>query len=151
MEAEPHSSLQRLRLQTAGSASAGGGASWSMCRVQDVSCKLGRLPTGDAADVRCSGTGWARRGAGGDGFGGVCGGDPDSGAGVCTCGGRHQAVSCILEGCPLEMILVTVVEAAAMQVVVQVVVVAAVPTTVQVAGLACGRGDTSPSPGGSVP
>ncbi|KAJ1109353.1 hypothetical protein NDU88_006715 [Pleurodeles waltl] len=175
--------------------------------VRDVSCSLGQLPTGDAADVRSSGTGWAHRRAGGGG----CGGDAAGGACVCTCGGRHQAVSCSLgqlplwmmlmsavvalagqiagqvavaapvsvaemlpvvqvsafveedtrlspaasEGCPLGMMLVTVVEAAAMQVAVQmavqVAVVAAVFTAVQVAGLSCERGDTSPSPGGSVP
>ncbi|KAJ1160383.1 hypothetical protein NDU88_000885 [Pleurodeles waltl] len=55
------------------------------------------------------------------------------------------------EGCPLGMMLVTVVEAAAVQVAVQMAVVAALPTVVQVARLSCERGDTSPSPGGSVP
>ncbi|KAJ1192537.1 hypothetical protein NDU88_001844 [Pleurodeles waltl] len=59
------------------------------------------------------------------------------------------------EGCPLGMMLVTVVEAAAVQVVVQmavqVAVVAAVLTVGQVTGLSCERGDTSPSFRGSVP
>ncbi|KAJ1195688.1 hypothetical protein NDU88_004956 [Pleurodeles waltl] len=49
MEAEPHSTLRRLRLQTAASASAGGGASCTVCRVQDVTCSLRWLSTGDAA------------------------------------------------------------------------------------------------------
>ncbi|KAJ1172420.1 hypothetical protein NDU88_004267 [Pleurodeles waltl] len=107
MEAETDSILRRLRLQTAGSASAGGGASSGGCRVQDVSCSLGRLPTGDAADVRCSGTGWAcgcaYGGAGGGACSGVCGGDAAGaahGAGAGSSGGRHQAISSSLGWLP---------------------------------------------------
>ncbi|KAJ1152350.1 hypothetical protein NDU88_005125 [Pleurodeles waltl] len=96
MEAEPHSILRRLRLPTAARASAGGGASSEVSRVQDATCSLGRLPTGDATDVRYSGTGWARVGADG-GAGGVgCGGDAAGaghGAGVCCGGGRHTTIS----------------------------------------------------------
>ncbi|KAJ1199888.1 hypothetical protein NDU88_003720 [Pleurodeles waltl] len=165
MEAEPHSSLRRLRLQTAGSASASGGASCGVCRVRDVSCSLGRLPTGDAADVRCSGTGWAHGGAygsaGGGDWGGVCGGDAAGvahGAGVCCSGGRHHAISSSLRWLPtgddagdchcgsgsagVEM---------AGQVAVEVAVIATVRTVVQVAGLSREMVVTSPSPGGSVP
>ncbi|KAJ1215478.1 hypothetical protein NDU88_003086 [Pleurodeles waltl] len=72
MEAEPHSILQRLRLPTARRASAG--ASSGVSRVQDVTCSLGRLATGDAADIRYSGTGWARGGADGGAGGGRCSG-----------------------------------------------------------------------------
>ncbi|KAJ1164577.1 hypothetical protein NDU88_005013 [Pleurodeles waltl] len=52
------------------------------------------------------------------------------------------------DGCPLGIMLGTVAEAADMQVAVQVAVVA---TAVEVAVQSCRRGDTSSSPGGSVP
>ncbi|KAJ1098949.1 hypothetical protein NDU88_004056 [Pleurodeles waltl] len=91
MEAEPHPILRRLMLQTAGSASAGGGASSGVSRVQDVTCSLRGLPTGDASDIQYSGTGWARGGADGGAGGSACGGDCSGdaagaalGAGVCN-------------------------------------------------------------------
>ncbi|KAJ1181202.1 hypothetical protein NDU88_006412 [Pleurodeles waltl] len=60
-----------------------------------------------------------------------------------------------LEGCPLGMMLVTVVEAAAVQVAVQmavqVVVVGAVLTWVQVARLSCERGTPVPHPEAPCP
>ncbi|KAJ1180960.1 hypothetical protein NDU88_006171 [Pleurodeles waltl] len=94
MAAEPLSFLQRLKLLTAGRASAGGGASSGVSRVQDVTCSLRRLPTSDAADVRQSGTGWARGGA----DGGV-GGGAGRGASVCCGGGKHHTVSgCLILG-----------------------------------------------------
>ncbi|KAJ1091384.1 hypothetical protein NDU88_004510 [Pleurodeles waltl] len=96
MKAEPHSILRRLRLPTAGHASAGGGASSGVSRFQDVTCSLGRLPSGDAADIWYSGTGWARDGADGGAGGDGCGRDAASagcGASVCCGEGRHHTVS----------------------------------------------------------
>ncbi|KAJ1136109.1 hypothetical protein NDU88_002527 [Pleurodeles waltl] len=66
------------------------GTSKRAATTTDVSCSLGRLPTGDAADFCCGGTGWARREAGDGGCGSVCSGDAAGGAGVSTCGGRHK-------------------------------------------------------------
>ncbi|KAJ1206958.1 hypothetical protein NDU88_002351 [Pleurodeles waltl] len=122
MEPEPHSSLRRLRLQAAGSASAGGDASCSVCRVQKISCSLGWLPTGDAADVCCSSTGWARRGQ-------VAVAAVVSAAEMlpvvqvsALLEGDTRPSPAASEGCPLRMMLVTVVEAADVQMVVQMAV-----------------------------
>ncbi|KAJ1144099.1 hypothetical protein NDU88_010401 [Pleurodeles waltl] len=96
MEAEPHSILQQLRLPIGGRASDGGGATSGVSRVQDVTCRLERLPTGDAADVSQRCIGWARGSADGGAGGGGCSGDAAGagrGASVCCGGGRHHTIS----------------------------------------------------------
>ncbi|KAJ1101399.1 hypothetical protein NDU88_006467 [Pleurodeles waltl] len=115
MEAGLDSILRRLRLQTGGSAGAGGGAASGWGRLQPFSYSLGRLPTGAAAAA----SGATVSGAGGGACGGACGGASGgagagaghgTGAGAASViGGGFSPSPAASDGCPLGLLMLTVV------------------------------------------